>query len=611
MRRIRLICLLTILVMSVLVCVPAFALDPSTLCYGSRGEEVRRLQQALIQLGFLSGSADGVFGNKTEEAVRKFQKANHLEADGLAGKKTQAILFAADTVNASAGSSSSAASPASVAESAAPVSQTPASDSGSVAVNLFSGNYRVLSLGSTGSRVKILQQALISLNYLSGTVTGKYDDQTKAAVLAFQKQNRLYQDGVAGKDTLTALETAVSVGAVNPSSPVSVAQASQASSETAPAAESTPSSGALFSGNYSTLRLGSSGSRVKILQQALISLNYLSGTPDGKFGSQTMAAVLSFQQQNNLSADGVAGKSTLTALEAAVSGRAVNSSSSVPDTQASQVSSDPAPVAENASPETLFSGNYTTLRLGSSGSRVKILQQALISLNYLSGTPDGKFGNQTLIAVQAFQKQHNLSQDGVAGKKTLAAIETAVKNGDVFNGAAPSSAQPESAQSVTPAASSTVTVAKVSAPDSGSIRLLHWFNDVKPALKNGDHLLIYDPSTGLSWTLRVMSRGRHCDCEPLTRADTETMVKAFGDKNTWNQKGVYVKLPGGTWTIGSTHDMPHMSGSIKDNGFDGHLCVHFLRDMDEAKANDPNYGVSNQETIRALWKSISGEEITY
>ena len=50
-------------------------------------------------------------------------------------------------------------------------------------------------------------------------------------------------------------------------------------------------------------------------------------------------------------------------------------------------------------------------------------------------------------------------------------------------------------------------------------------------------------------------------------------------------------------------------GNIKDNDFNGHLCVHFLRDMEEAKANDPNYGVSNQETIRALWKKISGEEI--
>ena len=89
------------------------------------------------------------------------------------------------------------------------------------------------------------------------------------------------------------------------------------------------------------------------------------------------------------------------------------------------------------------------------------------------------------------------------------------------------------------------------------------------------------------------------------------MVQAFGGKNTWTQKGVYVMLPSGIWTIGSTHDMPHDSGSIKDNGFNGHLCVHFLRDMDEAKKNDPKYGVANQETIRKLWKSLTGEDISY
>ena len=142
------------------------------------------------------------------------------------------------------------------------------------------------------------------------------------------------------------------------------------------------------------------------------------------------------------------------------------------------------------------------------------------------------------------------------------------------------------------------------------MQLLHWFNDVKPSISNGQYLLICDPSTGLSWTLRVMSRGRHCDSEPLTAKDTHTMVKAFGGVNTWNQKAVYVKLPDGRWTIGSTHDMPHDSSTIKNNDFGGHLCVHFLRDMSEAQKNDPKYGVANQETIRSFWKSLTGQTIT-
>ena len=66
----------------------------------------------------------------------------------------------------------------------------------------------------------------------------------------------------------------------------------------------------------------------------------------------------------------------------------------------------------------------------------------------------------------------------------------------------------------------------------------------------------------------------------------------------------------GTWTIGATHDMPHMSGTISTNNFDGHLCVHFLRTMSEAEEKDPKYGVANQNTIRAFWKQLTGEEIT-
>ena len=57
--------------------------------------------------------------------------------------------------------------------------------------------------------------------------------------------------------------------------------------------------------------------------------------------------------------------------------------------------------------------------------------------------------------------------------------------------------------------------------------------------------------------------------------------------------------------------MPHLSGVIKDNGFDGHLCVHFLRDMSEAEDKDPDYGVSNQKTIREHWLKIKGETIPY
>ena len=55
---------------------------------GDTGSLVQLLQTALIRSGFLSGEADGIFGHRTEDAVRRFQTAFGLTPDGIAGEKT-------------------------------------------------------------------------------------------------------------------------------------------------------------------------------------------------------------------------------------------------------------------------------------------------------------------------------------------------------------------------------------------------------------------------------------------------------------------------------------------------------------------------------------------
>ena len=67
-----------------------------TLQNGSRGEDVRALQQRLIELNYLSGSADGAFGNKTAEAVKLFQKEVGLAQTGIADPEMQIALFSED-----------------------------------------------------------------------------------------------------------------------------------------------------------------------------------------------------------------------------------------------------------------------------------------------------------------------------------------------------------------------------------------------------------------------------------------------------------------------------------------------------------------------------------
>ena len=76
-----------------------------------------------------------------------------------------------------------------------------------------------------------------------------------------------------------------------------------------PAPTMTPNS------KYATLRSGDKSNNVKKMQQRLIELGYLKkGSADGKYGAQTVTAVKNFQRANGLTADGVAGKATLTRL---------------------------------------------------------------------------------------------------------------------------------------------------------------------------------------------------------------------------------------------------------------------------------------------------------
>lgn len=63
------------------------------------------------------------------------------------------------------------------------------------------------------------------------------------------------------------------------------------------------------------------------------------------------------------------------------------------------------------------------LKQGSTGPEVKRLQARLKALGFSNATPDGKFGTKTKAAVVAFQKSKGLSADGVAGLKTLAALQ--------------------------------------------------------------------------------------------------------------------------------------------------------------------------------------------
>lgn len=141
--------LLCLLLCALLAFVPAAS--SAELRAGSSGEEVRLLQQRLIALGLLESAADGDYGQKTLNAVREAQRllafaGQPITPTGVADDATLALLFNEEA----------------------------------------EGALRTLCPGSSGKRVKEVQNRLIDLNLLESNADGDYGTGTAEAAARFQ-----------------------------------------------------------------------------------------------------------------------------------------------------------------------------------------------------------------------------------------------------------------------------------------------------------------------------------------------------------------------------------------------------------------------------------------
>ncbi len=93
----KLLFIMLFLIVALIIARPIYNYSLSK--YGSSGDEVKKIQEKLRAWGYYSGNVDGIYGSKTFEAVKKFQKKNNLTVDGIAGEKTLSALGISSTNN--------------------------------------------------------------------------------------------------------------------------------------------------------------------------------------------------------------------------------------------------------------------------------------------------------------------------------------------------------------------------------------------------------------------------------------------------------------------------------------------------------------------------------
>jgi peptidoglycan hydrolase-like protein with peptidoglycan-binding domain len=132
--------------------------DHPTIKKGSQGAAVKLAQKRLVMRWYDPGPIDGLFGAKTEKAVKRYQGDRLLNNDGIVGPKTWARL-----------------DPPTVKE------------------------------GSSGQAVKLAQRLLSDYGYDPGPVDGAFGHKTKKAVERFQTDFGLTVDGIVGPKTWAML----------------------------------------------------------------------------------------------------------------------------------------------------------------------------------------------------------------------------------------------------------------------------------------------------------------------------------------------------------------------------------------------------------------------
>jgi peptidoglycan hydrolase-like protein with peptidoglycan-binding domain len=227
---------------------------------GSSGAAVSNLQRNLQRLGYYNGPVNGNFGQLTQAAVIRFQRANGINADGVVGSRTL------DAIRGG------------------PIQPTPPYTGEGGTYDPFPD---ALNFGDRGSRVRQLQEDLRQLNFFTVNPTSNFGPATRDAVINFQRSQGLTPNGVADSQTLARIAQVLG---------------------------RTP-------GNFNCspqlqdVCVGERSNRVILIQQRLQQWRFFNGNVDGYYGPETRDAVAQFQQSQRLNPTGFVDFTTWQALQ--------------------------------------------------------------------------------------------------------------------------------------------------------------------------------------------------------------------------------------------------------------------------------------------------------
>lgn len=391
------------------------------LSVGKNGDATKRLQQRLIELGFLSGAADGYFGQQTKAAVEALEgyireleqdvidahvpatpaptraatpeatEAAAVEAvsDALPETTHELTLVPKDTKAATPEATEATAQPSpeptptpmDVAADVAklePVTRVDGVADALLQAYIYSDVYlaarRELAHGDSGSDVSRLQQRLIGLGCSVDAADGNYGGSTARSVRIFQYYNGLEQTGKADLKTLNLIF-----------------------SDRAQAPDN------------SMLSDGSGGDEVRALQTRLRELGFNNMGTDGDYGAGTRRGVETLQQyMRSMEEAQLRAQDPTLPADADLSAQLTVEVNGVAD-----------PMLLDAFYSERFPAIPDAMSSGAKSDDVVRLQRRLNGLEFFFGALDGHYGGQTEKAVTAFQKRNSLPQTGEADRATL------------------------------------------------------------------------------------------------------------------------------------------------------------------------------------------------